>query len=82
MDGNFGNKNRKFKGDRLSKTLLEKYNIRDTVDLILEEEQIIIRPASKPRKGWDNAFKQMNEKGGDALLINDVFEDEHLEEWK
>ena len=70
------------KGIRISKTILEKYNIRDTVDLILEKGQIIIRPLSRPRKGWDKAFKQMNENGDDRLLFNDAFEDENLEEWK
>jgi antitoxin MazE len=70
------------KGIRLSKTLLEKYNIRDTVDLILEKGHIIIKPLSKPRKGWDKAFNEMNASGGDRLLIDDVFQDENLEEWK
>ena len=70
------------RGIRLSKTLLEKYNIRDTVDLILEKGHIIIKPLSKPRKGWDKAFKEMNESGDDMLLIDDVFQDENLEEWK
>lgn len=69
------------KGIRLSKTLIEKYNLRDTVELILEKGQIIIKPSSKPRKGWDKAFKQMAENGDDQLLFNDVFEDENLEEW-
>ena len=64
------------------KTLLDKYNIKDTVDLVLEESQIIIKPLSKPRKGWEKAFKVMNENGDDRLLFNDVFEDENPEEWK
>ena len=70
------------RGIRLSKTLLEKYNIRDTVDLILEKGHIIIKPLSKPRKGWDKAFKEMNASGDDKLLIDDVFQDENIEEWK
>ena len=70
------------KGIRLSKTLLEKYNIKDTVDLILEKGQIVIRPLNKPRKGWEKAFKDMAENGDDRLLFNDIFEDENLEEWK
>jgi antitoxin MazE len=70
------------KGIRLSKTLLERYNIRDTVDLILEKGEIIIRPLSKPRKGWEKAFIDMNATGDDNLLMNDIFEDENLEEWK
>ena len=70
------------KGIRLSKTLLDKYNIKDTVDLILEKGQIVIKPLSRPRKDWEKAFKEMSKNGDDRLLINDVFEDENLEEWK
>jgi len=70
------------RGIRLSKTLLERYNIRDTVDLILEKGHIIIKPLSRPRKGWDKAFMEMNTNGDDKLLISDIFEDEHIEEWK
>lgn len=70
------------KGFRLSKTLLEKYKIKDKVELILEKGQIIIRPVLEPRKGWDSSFKEMHEKGDDQLLISDVFEDENLEDWK
>jgi antitoxin MazE len=70
------------KGIRLSKTLLDKYNIQDTVEVILEKGQIVIKPLSKPRKGWEKAFKKMAENGDDRLLINDIFDDENLEEWK
>ncbi len=70
------------KGIRLSKTLLDKYNIQDTVEVILEEGQIVIKPLSRPRKGWEKAFRKMAENGDDRLLINDVFDDENLEEWK
>ena len=69
------------KGFRLSKTLIDKYNIKDKVELILEKDYFILKPISQPRKGWDNAFKEMNEKGDDQLLFNDVFENENLEEW-
>jgi antitoxin MazE len=69
------------KGIRLSKTLLEKYNITDKVELILEKGYIILKPKSEPRMGWEKAFKKMHENGDDKLLINDVFEDENLEEW-
>ncbi len=38
------------KGLRLSKTILEKYNIKEKVELILEKGQIILRPIEKPEK--------------------------------
>lgn len=70
------------KGIRFSKTILEKYNIKDKVDITLDKDQIIIKPISTPRKGWENSFKKMAENGDDRLLFNDVFDDENLEEWK
>ncbi len=70
------------RGIRFSKTILERYNIKDTVDLILDKGQIIIKPLSKPRKGWDKAFMEMHENGDDILVMADIFEEENLEEWK
>lgn len=67
------------KGIRLSKTLIDKYNIEDTVDVILEKEQIILNPVSRPRNGWEKAFAEMNKSGDDKLLIDDVFEQENQE---
>ena len=70
------------KGIRLSKTILKKYEIRDTIDMVLEEDVIILKPISKPRDGWDNAFEKMHQAGDDRLLIQDVLPDESFEEWK
>lgn len=69
------------KGFRLSKTLIEKYNFKDKVELILEKGYIILKPVLSPRKNWEKAFIEMNKNGDDQLLFNDVFEDENLEEW-
>lgn len=69
------------KGIRLSKSLLERYNIKDTVEVILEKGYIILKPKANPRKGWENAFKKMHESGDDKALMNDIFEDENFEEW-
>ncbi|RLD62246.1 MAG: AbrB/MazE/SpoVT family DNA-binding domain-containing protein [Bacteroidetes bacterium] len=70
------------KGIRLSKTVLEKYNIKDKVELILEKGYIILKPKAEPRKGWGKAFKKMHETGNDKSLMNDVFDDENFEEWQ
>ncbi len=70
------------KGIRLSKTILEKYNISDKIELILEKGYIILKPKALPRKGWEKAFKKMHENGDDQLLMADVFEDENFEEWQ
>jgi len=69
------------RGIRLGKSILEKYNIKDTVEVILEKDYIILKPISSPRKGWDKAFKKMHENGDDKPLMADIFVDETLEEW-
>ena len=70
------------KGLRLSKTILDQYNIKDKVELIFEMGQIIIKPVEEPRANWELAFKKMNLEKDDELLINDSFEDENFDEWK
>ncbi len=70
------------RGIRFSKTIIERYKIRDTVDMILDKGQIIIKPLRKPRKGWEKAFIEMHTNKDDKLIIPDIFEEENLEEWK
>lgn len=70
------------KGIRLSKTILEKYNISDKIELILEKGYIILKPKSEPRKDWEKSFKKMHENGDNQLLMDDVFDDENFEEWE
>lgn len=67
------------KGIRLSKTLIEKYDFKDSVELILDEDFLIIKPIANPRNNWEKAFKEMHENGDDKLIIQDIFEDENLE---
>lgn len=68
------------KGLRLSKEIINRYSIKDSVDVILEDSQIVLKPIVEPRSGWEEAF--MAEQGQEEkLLIPDVFKDEDFEEW-
>ena len=69
------------KGIRLTKTVLEKYNINDTLELILEKGYMILKPKQEPRRGWEKSFKQMHENGDDKLVMSDIFDDENFDEW-
>ncbi len=69
------------KGLRLNKAILEKYNIQDKVELVLEKDFMILKSVENPRADWEEKFKKMAENGDDQLLIDDVFEDENLEDW-
>jgi antitoxin MazE len=46
------------KGIRLSKTLLDKYKITNKVELILENDYIILKSVTEPRKNWENALQK------------------------
>ena len=72
---------RNSRGLRLSKTILDRYQVKDRVEIILEKEKIILKPIETPRKGWEDEFKEAAENGDDRLIINDVFDDESFEEW-
>ena len=69
------------KGIRLSKSLLERYKIKDRIEIILEKGRIILKPVPEARQGWDKSFRDMHERGDDSLLIPEVFDDETTEEW-
>jgi antitoxin MazE len=70
------------KGIRLSKTIIEKYNLQDSIELILEKDHIVLKPKTEARKGWDKAFQKMNKNSDDKPLMRDVFDDENFDEWR
>ena len=63
------------KGIRIPSPLLKLCHIQSEVDLYIKGHNIVISPAtSKPRTGWEEAFKQMHARGEDQLLIADGLE--------
>jgi antitoxin MazE len=70
------------KGIRLPKAVIQKYQFQESIEMVLKEDHVILKPKTSPRKGWDNAFHKMHESSEDELLIPDVFEDEDQESWK
>lgn len=67
-------------GIRLSKTILEQYQIGDYMEIKLEKDHIKLIPLNQPRQGWEEAFAKMHDADDDQLLIPDVFDDENFEE--
>ena len=55
-------------GIRLSKTLIEQYNMKDEVLLEAKKDSIVIRPVESPRASWEKSFEKMRHRGDDALL--------------
>lgn len=55
-------------GVRIPKAYLERCGLHDYVELELRHDHLVIRPAIKPRSGWDDAFRHMREHEDDILL--------------
>ena len=55
-------------GIRIPRLLLEQSGLHGEVELVLESEQLVIRPISNPRAGWEEQFRLMAERGDDVLL--------------
>ena len=68
-------------GIRIPKILLEETKISGGVELEACSEGILIRNISKPRSGWDDAFKKLSETDDDAIPIapSPVFDEK---EWQ
>jgi len=59
-------------GIRIPKLLLEQTSLEDEVELVVENDQIVVRPVQHVRQGWEAAFKAMGEQGDDKLLDAEV----------
>ena len=74
-------------GIRIPKLLLEQLGLQDQVEMEVEANQLIIRPATPAtRQGWEAAFREMARCGDDSLLDADVADasswDESEWEWE
>jgi antitoxin MazE len=58
----------KSKGIRLPKPILDRCGIEDAVELEIEDDRLIVRPARPPRFGWSDAFAKISRRGDDSLL--------------
>jgi len=61
------------RGLRIPKPLIDQTGLRDEVEVEVVDKKLIIRPVSKPRSGWEQAFKAMADAGDDKLVNgNDI----------
>lgn len=70
------------KGVRIPMVMLKECNIETQVELVREKDKIIIKPIkSKPRDGWEKAFRMMHDRKEDTLLLDEKV-DAELEGWE
>jgi antitoxin MazE len=72
------------KGLRLPKSVLERCQFSDQVELEVDGNILIIKSLpqnQEPRKDWADAFLRMHSTAEDELLLPDSFEDDEDFEW-
>lgn len=61
-------------GIRIPKPVIEEIGLSGEVEMILKDNQIILRSAKQTRKGWDSAFERMAEEQDDQLIDKEEVE--------
>lgn len=70
------------RGIRIPKVCLEQVGLTDEAVITVEANQLVIRPAHHPRKGWEDQFKEMAEAGEDKLLDPETPTEWDRTEWE
>jgi antitoxin MazE len=53
---------------RIPKPLIEESGITEEIEMILRDNEIVLRSAETIRKDWEASFEKMAEQGDDTLL--------------
>ena len=59
-------------GVRIPKPLLQQSGLGPDVELVVDGDRIVIRPARRPRESWDETFRAMASRDDDALLAGEL----------
>ena len=60
------------RGIRIPKPLIDQARLGNEVEIAVQRGQLVIRPVSRPRSGWDEQFQAMTEHGDDQLIDKPV----------
>ena len=63
-----------FQGIRIPKPLIEESGITEEIEMILRDDEIVLRSAETIRKDWEASFEKMTEQGDDVLLDQEEIE--------
>ncbi|MDF0666322.1 MAG: AbrB/MazE/SpoVT family DNA-binding domain-containing protein [Nitrospira sp.] len=55
-------------GIRIPKSVLQQCHLDGPVEIEIQGNQLVVRSTSRPRSGWDEAFRAMHKTGDDRLL--------------
>lgn len=66
------------RGLRLPKVILDEYQIEESVELLLKEGYIELRPSKRVRENWRSKLTELTNDPNEEDRIPDFFEDEEL----
>ncbi|NQT74641.1 MAG: AbrB/MazE/SpoVT family DNA-binding domain-containing protein [Chloroflexi bacterium] len=70
-------------GIRIPKPLLDQVDIREEVELEVQDDQLVIRQVRGARLGWDDQFAKMAEMEDDHLLDEEIINSKwDIDEWE
>lgn len=70
------------RGVRLPKVWLDQLNLGPEVEMAMQTDKIVIRPALRPRQDWEGQFAAMAQAGDDRLLDAVVSTAFDTDEWE
>ena len=70
------------KGIRIPTSILKECGFEKKVSIEIHGDSLTLRPARRPREGWEEAFKRMRANDDDALIYDDSLDLHLLPEWK
>jgi antitoxin MazE len=70
------------RGIRIPKLLLDQAKLGPEVEISAQRDQLVIRPTSRPRHGWEERFRAMAARGDDRLLDEPMLTQWDKSEWQ
>ena len=70
------------RGIRIPKLLIDQVGLGAEVEIAVQRDRLVIRPASHPRHGWDEQFRAMAQRGDDRLVDESLPTQWDVNEWK
>jgi len=73
------------KGIRIPRHMLEQSGLKSEVEIEVKDKTIVLKPTTKIREDWDNAFQKMSENKDDILLDEEYLNNStswENEEWE
>lgn len=69
-------------GIRIPKVWLDQLGLDEEVEVALQKDSLVIRPARRQREGWEEAFRSMAEREDELLLDSPAATKWDREDWE